>query len=349
MSGSNLVTGASGVFENVVLGDWIRKKTDSENLALQVIAISSTQLTLGGTYFGDTSSAVGVAVSESGYFSGALLQSKDDLKFYEGDSAFAGDSLVIENIASTAWFNASNAGVRQVTQIGVNNLTLTPFLRVQNNAGIAEGNRSMGIKVDGLYVLESPSYLYSSFRQVQRTSISQFNANERLLFLNPPTKVSKCSTSYGTKVKSEGKLGFDVSVVAGNDGYLFYTGLLRTAQRTIDGLDSDALSFPGRRAVGGKIEILPPLSKNIKISIKVTVKDGVNLSDITNDLKSTIISYISSLGVGDDVILSAIIARCMQISGVGAVTFTTPIPSEERISVDSDQKALIFSDNISIS
>jgi uncharacterized phage protein gp47/JayE len=349
VSGSNIVTASSpDYFENVVLGDWVRKPEDDINLALQVIAISGTQITLGQNYRGETSTSTGIALSEGGSFAGALLKSRDDIKFFDGDSAFPGDELVVENISSSTWFNTSNSGVRPIAQIGVNSSTLRPFLRVQNNGGVAESNIPL-TKPDGFYITESSSSLYKSYRQVVRTAISQFNSNERSLFLTPATKYSKLSVSYGTKVKSMGKIGFDVSVVSGNDGYSYYTGILRSVQRIVDGLDSDTLNFPGKRAVGGQIEVMPPLAKNIKIALKITVRDGVNLSDISNDIKSTIISYTSELGVGEDFILSAIIARCMQISGIAAITFTTPSPTEERIAVSSDQKALILPDNILIS
>jgi uncharacterized phage protein gp47/JayE len=124
--------------------------------------------------------------------------------------------------------------------------------------------------------------------------------------------------------------------------------LLRRVQRTVDGFEPDSSNFPGRRAVGGLIEILPPLIKQISLAINVTTNEGVNLGEITNNIKSTIITYVNGLGVGEDVILSEIIATIMQIKGVAAVTFTTPVPSTERISIADNEKATITPDNIGI-
>jgi uncharacterized phage protein gp47/JayE len=123
---------------------------------------------------------------------------------------------------------------------------------------------------------------------------------------------------------------------------------LRKVQRIIDGFEPDSVNYPGRRAVGGLIEVLPPLPRRVSIAIDVTTQDGVNLSEITDEITSTIINYISGLGVGEDVILSDIIVRVKNIDGVLAVTFITPNPSEERISISSDEKAFVENSDISV-
>jgi hypothetical protein len=55
------------------------------------------------------------------------------------------------------------------------------------------------------------------------------------------------------------------------------------------------------------------------------------------------------LGVGEDVVLSEIIRRVKDITGVDAVTFTTPSPTLERIAVYDNEKALTAPDLISLS
>jgi hypothetical protein len=169
------------------------------------------------------------------------------------------------------------------------------------------------------------------------------------LYVEPADRVYKLSDLYQTKVSVIGKMGMDVGVVTGVDGYSYYIGLLRTVQRIIDGFEPDAATFPGRRAVGSIIEVLPPLIRTVALSLNVTTRDGVNLTDITNDIKSEIIGYVNSLGVGEDVILSEIIARVMDIGGVAAVTFTSPVPTTERIAVADDAKAFVAPEAISIS
>jgi uncharacterized phage protein gp47/JayE len=145
-----------------------------------------------------------------------------------------------------------------------------------------------------------------------------------------------------------GKLGYSTDVTTGVDGYLYYTGLLRRVQRIVDGYEPDAENFPGRRAVGGLIETLPPLIRKIVVSINVTTDEGVNLGDISNNIKSVIINYIQTLGVGQDVIISEMIAAVMNIKGVGAVTFTNPTPDTERITIANNEKATISPEDIGI-
>jgi uncharacterized phage protein gp47/JayE len=76
--------------------------------------------------------------------------------------------------------------------------------------------------------------------------------------------------------------------------------------------------------------------------------DGINLSEISDEITSSIINYVSNLGVGEDVILSDIIVRVKNIDGVAAVTFITPEPNNERIFVGNGEKAFIEPSDISI-
>jgi uncharacterized phage protein gp47/JayE len=148
---------------------------------------------------------------------------------------------------------------------------------------------------------------------------------------------------------SMSKLGYSTDVTIGIDGYLYYTGLLRKAQRVVDGFEPDPENYPGRRAVGGAIELLPPLIRKIVISLDVTTNEGVNLGDISGSIKSTAIQYVQGLGVGEDVILSEIIAAVMQIKGIAAVTFTLPTPSTERITIADNEKATLSPNDVGIS
>ena len=88
--------------------------------------------------------------------------------------------------------------------------------------------------------------------------------------------------------------------------------------------------------------------RRINIAINITTGNGVNLGDISNNIKSVIINYVQGLGVGQDVILSEIIAQVMGITGVVAVTFTTPVPSTERITIGFNERADIIPEDIGI-
>jgi uncharacterized phage protein gp47/JayE len=353
-SGSSTVIGAAGSFANVSSGDWVKKTEDDDDYFVQVQSVGSTSITLGQNYRGVTASATGVVTNfETDVGQGTLLLSDDDLAIYEGDSVIVGDSLVVDAFTSFNWFNQVNTGTRPVvswgSSSGIDTPYLSPYIRVTNASGISQSNRTVGLKLDGFYVLEGEDYKYKSIRQVYNTSINQTSSTQRILYLNPSDRAYKMSQAYETKVKSLGKLEFPLGITTGVDGYSYYTGLMRTVQRIIDGYEPESSTYPGQRAVGSSIEVLPPLIQQIQIALKITTKEGVNLTDITNDIKSAVINYISSLGVGGDVVLSEIIARVKAIIGIDAVTFTTPAPSEERIPVADDEKAFITPELISLS
>ena len=206
----------------------------------------------------------------------------------------------------------------------------------------------MSVNSEGFYVVEGLANKIYSIRQIQYIQLDDLNEERRAVYITPHNRAYKFSDANATNIIHMGKLGYNTDVTTGIDGYLYYTGLLRRVQRIVDGYEPDAENFSGRRVVGGSIETLPPLNRKISISINVTTTDGVNLGDISNNIKSVIINYIEGLGVGEDVILSEIIAAVMNIKGVAAVTFTNPTPSTERITIANNEKSTISPNDIGI-
>ena len=352
---TNIVTGVAGAFKYVNVGDWIKKPEDADNLYVQVVSMTpgtsdtATQLNLGSNYSGSTAIAAGVTYDMlNDYDKGVFLQGQDDLLFLEGDAAATGDVLFVQNIVAANWFSVNNIGSFQVTEVGTNAITYKPFVRVANPAGLSETARLMSVNPAGLYLIESDTNKFTTIRQITNVALDDLNLERRVIYMTPPNRSYKFSDANGTSISHMGKLGYNTDVTTGIDGYLYYTGLLRRVQRIVDGYEPDAENFPGRRAVGGLIETLPPLVRKISITINVTTDEGVNLGDISNNIKSTVINYVQTLGVGEDVILSEIIAAIMGIKGVGAVTFTNPIPSTERVTIANNEKATITPDDIGI-
>lgn len=352
---TNIVTGVAGTFKNLNIGDWVKKPEDPDNLYRQVInfnpatAATATQITLGGNYGGATAIAGGVSYDMlNDYDKGVYLQGQDDIVFLEGDAAATGDSLFVQNIVNPNWFSVNNIGSFLVSEVGTSAATFKPFIRVINPAGIAETNRLMSVDVAGFYLIESLVNKFSTIRQVTNVALDDLNLERRAVYMTPPNRSYKFSDANATSITHMGKLGYSTDVTTGIDGYLYYTGLLRRVQRIVDGYEPDAENFPGRRAVGGAIETLPPLVRKIVMTVNVTTDEGVNLGDISNNIKSVVINYIQTLGVGEDVILSEIIAAIMGIKGVGAVTFTNPTPDTERVTIANNEKATITPEDIGI-
>jgi uncharacterized phage protein gp47/JayE len=111
-------------------------------------------------------------------------------------------------------------------------------------------------------------------------------------------------------------LNFSSVQVEGVDGYKFYTGLIQQAQWTIDGLDRDATNYPGVGAAGTQFEVLPPVLVRIKLIIDVTTEEGISLSSVSDGIRTAVSEYINSRGVGQDVVLSEIVAAAQSVAGV---------------------------------
>lgn len=352
---TNTITGIAGTFKNVNIGDWVKKPEDPDSLYKQVVAFSpstpdtATQVTLGGNYGGASALAGGVSYDMlNDYDKGVYLQGQDDLIFLEGDAAATGDTLFVQNIVSANWFSVNNIGSFLVSEVGTNTTTFKPFVRVINPAGIAETNRLISVDIAGFYLIEGLVNKFTTVRKIANVALDDLNLERRAIYMTPSNRSYKFSDANATSITHLGKLGYNTDVTTGIDGYLYYTGLLRRVQRIVDGYEPDAENFPGRRAVGGAIETLPPLVRRIVITVNITTDEGVNLGDISNNIKSVVINYIQTLGVGQDVILSEIIAAIMNIKGVGAVTFTNPTPDTERIVIANNEKATIQPEDIGI-
>jgi len=357
---SNLIIGIAGTFKNLTVGDWVKKPEDSEELFVQVSGFQTAGgipttadlaevIILGNDYGGIASISTGVSFDEnSNVGTGVILNDFDDITILEGDSAAIDDSIFVDNIADTAWFSTVNAGTFTVSQIGTDAATYVPFVRVNNASGFTEADRNLGVTTNGFFVIESENDKYRTIRKLEHLAIDSLNADRRTYFLTPATRIYKMSQVNGTTISPIGKMNYPEDVTTGVDGYTYYTGLLRTVQRVVDGYEPDPTTYPGRRAVGGAIEILPPLIKRITVSIEATTNEGVNLSEISSDIRSAIINYVNDRGVGTDVIMSEIIVAVMNITGVAAATFNVPDPGTERISIADNEKAFIEPTDISV-
>lgn len=352
-SNSNQITGSAGNFSNLNIGDWVKKTTDDDTFYRQVIAFdtglasTATVVTLGSNYDGVSSTTEGHALDQnSSIGTGMFLANVSDIKIYEGDSVRTGDSIFITENTNSNWFEVTNSGAFLIDQWGTSGGRV--FLRVTNPAGVAETNVQQSISNTKFSITEALGNKFTTIKQIHHIAKDEFNIERRTVYLTPGNRAYKWSQSNVTKISALGKMNYNSDIVTGVDGYLYYTGLLRKVQRIIDGFEPDATNFPGRKAVGSLIEVLPPLPRRVNISIDVTTRDGVNLSEISDEITSVIINYVQNLGVGQDVILSDITVRVKSIDGVQAVTFITPEPSRERIPISSDEKAFIEADDISV-
>jgi hypothetical protein len=208
-----------------------------------------------------------------------------------------------------------------------------------------------GLPIDKMQIGDNASSLgfvenqmFHGYRLVGGHGVDPQSPEMAELFLVPRVQTQKMSETFGTQFTSMSKLGFEERTFQGIDGYKVFAGLTREAHRVVDGLPNNAILYPGNKAMGTKVEILPPLIRSINISLLVRPKDGVTLNSISDSVKSSVSSYVNSLGVGKAVIISAIIRLVQGLPGVYSVSVesTTPAASDDRVVVNDIEKAFVL-------
>jgi hypothetical protein len=359
---SDTILGLVGAFKNVSIGDWVKQREDEDSEYRQVIYMQddlgadqsgspelATRIILGSVYGGLSNDALGVAWDQNyGVETGFILQNVNDIRFLEGDSVRINDSLSIDEIVHDDWFDPNNSGVFNIDKIGTDNF-YRPYIQLENKSGVIQSDVLISVKTNGIIITEGTLNRFSTIKEIAHIAIDEFDKNKRIVYLTPGNRRYKFSQSNMTTITSTGKLSYDTNIRTGVDGYLYYTGLLRTVQRIVDGFEPDENTYSGRKAIGGIVEILPPIIKKVYINLDITTNEGVNIDKINSDIKSTVINYVNNLGIGKDVILSEVIRRVKSIIGIEAVTFITPSPNEERIAIADTEKAFIEISNIGVS
>jgi hypothetical protein len=171
------------------------------------------------------------------------------------------------------------------------------------------------------------------------------------LYLAPNTSLKKMLPEYGTKLNALFKTSFLVTTQTGVDAYQYYTELISEAHKVLDGSAENPIDYPGVRAAGSQVEVLAPLVKSIYLGLEILPKEGVTISSIKAPVRSVISSYINTLGVGREVVLSEVIKRVQQVPGVKSITIVNSSPDAASgvISVGSFEVARVLDpNNISI-
>jgi uncharacterized phage protein gp47/JayE len=117
-------------------------------------------------------------------------------------------------------------------------------------------------------------------------------------------------------------LVLDEQVVA---GYTRYTGLLAFAQKVVDGDPNDRVNYPGFRAAGVMVQVLPPQVLIQNIVAVVTVAEGFDQDTVISEVKQALKDHINGLSISDDVIRAKLFSVIMTVSGVINVDLITPV------------------------
>lgn len=166
------------------------------------------------------------------------------------------------------------------------------------------------------------------------TLVSNAAGGERLLYTSrrpwktkPVVKKNGVVLAEGvdyTVVEPWGQVRLTTALVAGQsvtvDPYDVYVGLVAETQRVIDGDTSDPVNFPGYRADGTVIYVLPAEVIAATVQGSLVMRAGYDQTAGRAAAQTAILEYINGLDIGAPRFSSRIIERAMSIPG--ALRFT---------------------------
>lgn len=117
-------------------------------------------------------------------------------------------------------------------------------------------------------------------------------------------------------------LVLDEQVVA---GYTRYTGLIAFTQKVVDGDPADRVNYPGFRAAGVMVQVLPPQVLIQNIEAVVTVAEGYDQDDTVEAVKQALKDHINGLNISGDVVRAKLIQIMMAVQGVINVDLIAPV------------------------
>ncbi|NBP13559.1 hypothetical protein EBU95_04055 [bacterium] len=261
-----------------------------------------------------------------------------DLSFYSYDSIMPGDVLVVSGDV----LGQSNIGQYTVLDDSVDGSSFFPesTLLYTEPLTAAVVGASLTNKSDQFYFLEqTPVKLFKKI-----VSIGPEDGDLANILVDSPELISKLSSSNGAYLTMLNKLNYSTNIKYGIDGYQHYEGLMQEVNKVVYGDPTLPIQYPGVKAAGANVDIKPALIKKITMSVSVRIKTDLTYTEIQDSVKAAISGYIASLGVGESVSLSGVIATATNLEGIISVVITDPTFAlgSDLIKVNPDEKALVI-------
>jgi len=246
------------------------------------------------------------------------------IRIIDAESVVVGSKIKIASAAlgSSNWFEQSLIGIWSITNIGwySSSSGVCQFIEFEIPTGAPSGIAQV---IVGLANTENISFVekepFSAFRLVQGWSVDPKNTENSQIYMTPSKSYQKISSSLGTEIECLNKLNYEAVPKTGIDGYKIFGGLIREAQRTLDGVSTSINRYPGVKSTGTDVSVLPPIPRAVAVTFKVRTRDGLSINVLANLIRSSVTTFISSLGLGDSVILSELIGLVQDIPGVVSV------------------------------
>jgi hypothetical protein len=259
---------------------------------------------------------------------------KRHVRIWDAESVSVGDRLTITSpkVGASTWFSNSLIGTWAIKELGIDSNYNVYVICDIPSAPATPETVVLGASASSVYFQErafasTESARSQGYKWVVGHAHSAGNASYSDIYVAPQTSLRRMLPVYGTALNAVSKLGYSSTPEKGLDAYRYYTELIAQAHKVIDGSAANPIDYPGVRAVGSAIEILPPLIKSISASLTVVPNEGVDLNSIKLPVKSAITSYVNSLGVGQEVVVSEMIRRVQQVPGVRSVIIESTSPN----------------------
>jgi len=334
------IEGTSEVIE--ITGDYVQLSTKTSGSVGKVYVTGGSANSLGisitGTPVGAPVNDVTVN-SKAGLAKGLFVKLSVDAEVTTADTTVPYNTFRSSDLISSLPNYFQNHEIEFLT--GFNAGSKTTITSYDNTTGeiILADNMTNAINLEDTFRVSQPAVVVDIQGSASPYTIS-FND-----LSNSAIDVSGYTTALSSAIRDYNGLNFDTIQVEGVDGYKHYSGLIQLAQWTIDGLDRDSLNYPGIGAGGTQFEVLTSVIVKLKITLNVTPEEGKSLSSISGDVSNAVSEYINSRGVGDDVVLTEIIASVQNVIGVYDVEI---VNHDENIIIADNELARIDVNDIVI-
>lgn len=129
--------------------------------------------------------------------------------------------------------------------------------------------------------------------------------------------------------------------------YNYWSGLIQEVQYRLDGRGSNKVRWPGGRAAGARMYVLPPTIVAPALQVTVIVAQGYTAADVRTRVQNDVISHVNDGGIGDDVVIAELVDLAMDVVGVENVPISGLNPTAD-IPIADDQLARVTAADVTI-
>jgi len=268
-----------------------------------------------------------------------LVCHRPQVQFSEYEATIAGDKFVITGTT----LNSNNAGTHAiVTVLDRDNVVVTGTLTAISAISL-NGAETSAFVQEGIN--------YTGYKNVTLISAQPSSSLRNQIIFNTDAQYNKINESANVSMISLNKEVFPITIKKGLDSYRYNTGLIAEANRIIYGDPRDSTTYPGVGAAGAEIFVREPLTKRIQVSVVVRLATGIPFAQIVEQVRTNVSSLINSNPVGQSIAISAIVSTINTISGVKAVSISSPQYdiTHDIIFLSPNEKARVIDSTVDIS